>query len=705
MLACAPQAGAQETAAAGAAPEVTPASSASLSVGKAPAGQVYEPAYFDRFAPKTALEMVRDIPGFSLDGGEQRRGLGQGGANALINGRRVSGKNNNVIDALGRIGVENVVRIEILDGASLSIPGLTGQVANIVTAPKGLTGRWEWNPQFRADTRPVLARGEASVSGESGALSYTLGVHAYGGSGASVGPERVTDASGALIDYRDETGSQFDNVPGATGSLTWLGRAGEVLNLNASIEAPRFDHVETSYRTGPGLPDRTRVFDGLSDSVQGELGGDYEFPLAGGSLKLIGLYRQEDGEDWTRLLVGYPDGSPTEGAKYLSTYTSGERIARAEYAFPPAFGGDWQLAGEGAFNYFDISAVNQTLQPDGGFVQDGAADATRIEEKRAEVSLTHTRTLTKGLDLQVALSGEYSELSQSGANGLTREFVRPKGFVSLAWKASPDFDLNARFERKVGQLDFGDFAASNDLSNGIETSGNGELVPEQAWAIELEANRRMGAWGAVKVTLSAADVEDVVDQIPIYLCDGARVPGAADCAPPATLVRSQGVGNIDSAKEIELEIDGTLNFDPIGLKGAKLEFFTSFEESEVRDPLTGEKRRKSNEGINYTFAQFRHDIPNTDWAYGVGFETATSGARFTLTQRVRDTLDPGYSFVFVENKDVMGAKVHLQVLPHGTHENLRREDYGAGRDTPLNYVEYRERTFSNVVRLEVSRSF
>src|SRR5688572_5175081 len=57
--------------------------------------QVYEPAFFARFAPKTAADMVNNIPGFAISGqDDDERGFGQAKQNVLINGRRVSGKSN-----------------------------------------------------------------------------------------------------------------------------------------------------------------------------------------------------------------------------------------------------------------------------------------------------------------------------------------------------------------------------------------------------------------------------------------------------------------------------------------------------------------------------------------------------------------------------------------------------------------------------------
>ncbi|MGB0907715.1 MAG: hypothetical protein ACPGVT_09490, partial [Maricaulaceae bacterium] len=43
----------------------------------------YTPAFFESYAPRTALDMVSRIPGFQINGADNKRGLGQGGANIL----------------------------------------------------------------------------------------------------------------------------------------------------------------------------------------------------------------------------------------------------------------------------------------------------------------------------------------------------------------------------------------------------------------------------------------------------------------------------------------------------------------------------------------------------------------------------------------------------------------------------------------------
>ncbi|HWI76198.1 MAG TPA: TonB-dependent receptor plug domain-containing protein, partial [Sphingomicrobium sp.] len=94
--------------------------------------RVYTPADFARFAPKTAYDMLVQVPGFTIHSADVERGLGQASENVLINGQRIANKSGGAIDQLQRTPAGNVDRIEIVEAASLGISGLTGQVANII---------------------------------------------------------------------------------------------------------------------------------------------------------------------------------------------------------------------------------------------------------------------------------------------------------------------------------------------------------------------------------------------------------------------------------------------------------------------------------------------------------------------------------------------------------------------------------------------
>src|SRR5688500_18717050 len=166
----------------------------------------YSAADFARFAPRTALDMLNQVPGFVIQQADERRGLGQATTNVLINGERYSGKSNDVVTELSRISAANVVRIDIVDGATLHVPGRSGQVANLIVKASGkLSGNWRWRPQVRAKrTHPRLTNGQISLNGSSGRLDYSLSIVNDSFVNGNAGPEVVTNAQGQVIDRRDE---------------------------------------------------------------------------------------------------------------------------------------------------------------------------------------------------------------------------------------------------------------------------------------------------------------------------------------------------------------------------------------------------------------------------------------------------------------------------------------------------------------------
>lgn len=66
----------------------TPSPVGAFTVQAAPLANVrtYTPADFERFAPRTALDMLQQLPSFSIREVSEVRGLGQASENVLING-------------------------------------------------------------------------------------------------------------------------------------------------------------------------------------------------------------------------------------------------------------------------------------------------------------------------------------------------------------------------------------------------------------------------------------------------------------------------------------------------------------------------------------------------------------------------------------------------------------------------------------------
>ena len=155
---------------------------------------VYTPADFARFAPKTAYDMLAQVPSFTIRTPDTtERGLGQATENVLINGQRIANKSGGAVDQLQRTSASSVERIEIVDAASLGIAGLSGQVANVIlnATAKG-TGQFEWDTNFRAHfTEPEFLGGSISYSNKAGPVDYTLSVKNGYGRGGLGGPVKL----------------------------------------------------------------------------------------------------------------------------------------------------------------------------------------------------------------------------------------------------------------------------------------------------------------------------------------------------------------------------------------------------------------------------------------------------------------------------------------------------------------------------------
>jgi outer membrane receptor for ferrienterochelin and colicins len=650
----------------------------------------YTPADFARFSPRSAYDMLTNVPGFSINAGDtERRGLGEATSNVLINGERFTGRTTDIQTELRRISAANVTRIDIVDGSTMNISGLSGQVANVITTSGGVSGNFAWRPQIRARRTPLRALdGEVSINGRLGGVEYSLSLANVSRRNGNAGPEIVTTPAGVLLDRRDEVLFVNEDAPRIAGTIRRNFDDGSILNANAAFALFNLNLGEDSFRSGPGQPDRDRVLRETEREYNYEFGGDYEFGLGGGRLKLIGVRRFEHSPYRQTLTTDFSDGRPREGQRFTQTADETETILRSEYRWRGGVN-DWQVSLEGALNRLDVVNNLFALNPAGTFVPvAGQLAESVVEERRAEAILTYGRPLSPTLTLQAAIGGEYSELIQSGAGGLSRQFVRPKGFVNLAWRPDPNLDVSARLERVVGQLNFFDFVASSNVSAGTANSGNANLVPPQRWNGQVQVRRNLGPWGTVTGRLYGSLITDVVDVIPV---------GATGQSP----------GNLEGTATLYgLQVISTINFDPIGWRGAKLDANLQFQRTSLEDPLTG-LRRPFNEtmtsDINMTL---RHDVPNTDWAWGVTAYRYRQSAGFRLDQRFRFIDTPGSLGAFVEHKDVFGLTVRATVDNLlDTNESFSRAFYNGRRlpdDSNRAFTEDRDRLYGPVFTLSIS---
>lgn len=653
------------------------------------AGTVFEAKFFEQYAPRTALDMLFQVPGFQLDGGDNKRGLGQGGANVLVNGERVTGKAD-IGSQLSRVTAANVTRIEIVDGASLDIPGLSGQVANIITENKGVAGTWSWAPEWRARQAANLGHFHLTISGEKGNLAYAAEVRTESQRNGLFGPETLEDADGTIFEVRDENARFYNELPGVILDLTWKPKPGHTGTLNAEYNQFNRNNSEQSIRsavTDRGENLRTE-FSSAEDEWNASLGLDYEFPLGDGTLKTTGYYRAEHSPLISRFDVFDFSGEQLDGSRFFRTADEGEGIVRSEYSWSGKKDRDWQVAAEGVFNFLDIE--DNFLSFDGtplDEVPPSEPDNTqRVEEIRTEVTGTHNRPLSEKWDMQFSVGAEYSEISQQ--NGDSRDYFRPKGFLLATYKPQEKTNVRFRVAREVGQLNFFDFLALPDLVNGQDRAPNSDLVPQQSWDASVEYDKDFGNGITFKANAYGSLISDIVDRIPIGV-DG------------------DAVGNIDSANQFGIDLNATIKGDNWGYKGTQLDLELELRDSNVDDPLLGFSRRLNRDKRVFWLARFRHDIPNTDWAYGIQANEYTDAPSFRLNTIEDATFDGPFVRTYVEHKDIFGMKVVVTLLNllDGV-ENYERLVFDGRRDqAEFSFREFQQREFDLFLNIEFSGTF
>ncbi|MEO5868207.1 MAG: TonB-dependent receptor [Sphingomonas sp.] len=652
--------------------------------------RVFLPADFARFAPKTAYDMLLQVPGFTIRAADDTRGLGQASENVLINGQRVTDKSSGAAAQLQRVPAGDVARIEIKEAASLGIAGLTGEVADVIlrTDRKGSVN-FSWSPAIRAHfAEPRWLAGSISYSGTAGALDYTLSLENKPSRGAEGGDDyRILSPTGALIERRDQV--QHDSTDDAKLSALFKYGANGPVQANLAVD------YDPYWSRGANIQRRVRAdgndYDWASLShtsgFRYDVNGDVSMPVGGGRLKLIGLRHFEHAPALVDQRAVYDNGAPSDGVRYGYDGKTTETVGRLEYHWK---GGpnDWTISLERADNRFQQVSTLARLQPDGTYADIPYPQGSgTVAETRYESIAALSRPLSPNLDLQLAGGAEYSELGERGIGTKPRSFFRPKGSASLAWRPGPGWEASLKVERRVGQISFSDFLANQDITNNRANDANPNLVPPQSWEATGEIGRTFGRWGKTRLKVYHYRIEDIVDHIPVGI-DG------------------DAVGNLPRATRTGIESVSTIQFDPIGWHGAKLDADLGIERSRVRDPLTGLPRPISNTHDRWAQLTLRHDVPGTQFAWGGGLSFDHYGLSYYLDE-VNQGWEGPYTSAFVEFKNVAGLKVNFEVFNlNNGHVRYNRTVYtGRRNDTPIAFIERQHQFVGPIFTLKVSGSF
>ena len=641
---------------------------------------VFEPAFFADARPDTALDMISRLPGFAFESGDSgTRGLAGTAGNVLIDGARPSTKSDSLDQILRRISAAGVARVELIRGGA---PGIDMQgrsvVANVVLIRTVTTERViEANTYLYPDgyLGPVLSarysrrEGDDQIEGSISGFSDRT-------DGTGDGFRRRYDAGGTLIQDADlvlwdrirnlrATGAVQRRVGGGllrvNGLLGWFG------NENSQ---------DLLIRSGAGVDSFN---DEEADNVNSELGVNWSRDLGPRTgLELTGLQRYST-EEYTGVSESSGDSST-----FTADATSGESIGRAILRFRPNDRWSFETGGEAAYNFLDSA----TAYSENGVPIPLPSSSVKVEELRGEVFGQATWRPDPTLTIEGGLRLEVSEISQSGDSDLTKSFVYPKPRIQATWTPWAGHQFRFRAEREVGQLDFGDFIASADIDIGQVEGGNPDLEPQKQTVIEAIYERRFWGEGVFDATYQYAEVEDVVDVIPLT--------GGFD-----------GVGNIGDGTASFFQLRLTLPTDRLGIPNGRLQTRGSWSSTSVLDPVTGEERRfQGNQAFGCGIG-FNQDLAGGRWSWGFNHGCNVDKGRGYRVREVRAFYAEPEVSAFVQWKPERDLTIKVDLGNASDREQgYDREIYTGPRDTaPLAFREVRRTHMSPWLFVQIRKTF
>lgn len=609
---------------------------------------IYDTTYFEQFNPVTLADMIRNIPGgtsiLSGGGGGQgnnnSRGFGSSDTQVLIDGRRMSGKANNMTTNLTRIQAVQVERIELIRGNAEGLDIRNdGTIYNVILREGGSnsSSRFLDVGATAINGMSVEPKMLLSYNANRGVLTSSLSYQYDTNPRLTKIDEDVLEPDRTPREFRALATERLRASHIFTGTFGYEFQSGTSLHLNAlfSDNKNAQDRLEDQYLIGPGdtlIPSAVETGDIRFDNQKFEIGGDLDFAIGSiGRLKTLFVINRTDNDDEI-IQDEIANGVTTRLFSSIAHYDEGETILRSTMTsnFGPH---TWEYGAEGAFNTLDKS-----------FAFDGdPLENAIVEEDRYDLFVTYSTLLSDKLSLQSALTEELSTIYQNregATNERSFQFLKPR--LELRYDQTASHQFRVLIERTVSQLNLNDFVASRNVDDDTINFGNPNLEPESTWAYSLGYERRFADdGGSLELEVLYEDISDHIDKILIGTDDS-------------------GIGNIGSARKWNFNADITTRFGFIGLPSAVLTVSYTYEDSETTDPFTGEKRRIKNSTPHYVRVNYRHDVENTNFAYGINAHRRTYRERQDVSLYELTKFKTHLGYIFAEYNFTQNMKMRFQ---------------------------------------------
>lgn len=639
---------------------------------------VFQPDFFASYRPNTALDMVSRIPGFSVDDGDGARGFEGTVGNVLINGARPASKNDTGSSVLGRTVAHQVERIELIRGGApgIDMQGYAMVVNVILKANAASTEHILTHNSWLADGGHNLFGGSYQLTHRKGDYTWGLVLSDSISSSDSIGegPYTRIAADGTILRDEDYVTDSYGGGYGIRGNFS-----GPVLGGKLDLTA-RYGISDWHNESSSSSATIRRETLSESDGTNGEIGMTYSRPLTAklkSETRLIHQFEDFEAIDRSNVTA---DGVASPEQLFTANGDSSETILRSLVRYPYSSSLDFEFGGEVAYNMLQ---TDQSYSVGGTDIPLPSA-SIKVEELRGELFGKSTWRISPKLTLETGLRLENSTISQSGDVDHEESFFFAKPRAQLTWNPRENTQLRMRFERTVGQLDFGDFAASAEFSSDMVMGGNINLSPEQRWVSEVTFEQRFMKEGIISIGYRHDEIGDVIDVIPL---EGGL----------------SAIGNIGDGTLDQLKINFTIPTDRILIKGGKLSFENAWNHTEVTDPTTGRTRPISNIRPTQPVISFEQNIQSLNLNWGVDYITVM-GQRSYQPDQESGWDGRSYLQLWAEYKPTPTLSIRGQLNVWESFYWTR--DVYADRDTrEIAYHEIRDVSPRTVFQLRLRKSF
>ena len=662
---------------------------------------VYDAAFFAQFAPRSALDIARRVPGFALDlanndNGQDIRGFAGVAGNVVINGARPSSKAESLETLLQRIPAQRVLRVEVgpgdLYGADYSSKS---QVLNIImSAEGGLDGTVTASAR-RLYTGKIVPDGSVSALFRKGASSINLSA----GFANVLNHEEGTDTqtipdTGEVIEFRRKFNSYHDFNPYLAGSWSLERADDKAIRINARWSPGQFDLFQRNHVVPGTGPERDDDLVQDFDNPVFELGGDVTRPLGGGAIKLVGLATRRKRDYLERYRFRSLGGEEVLGGfEQLQDAKRNETILRLGWTRADLAGVSFEAGIEGALNTLDHQVAFFEVLPGGETERvDLPLDDATVEEKRAEGFVRAGKQLSPAFRLDAGLNYEWSDLKVRGDTEADRTLKFWKPSLTLDWKGNAGLHGQLSIRRTVSQLDFYDFISVAELSADRVNAGNADLQPQRAWEFRGTIEKPILGDGLIKIDAGYDLISMLQDRILIFDEENDRFFDAP--------------GNLGTGKRAFLAGTVDAPLTRFGLKGARLKFTGQVQRTRVADPISGEKRNFSDFFPDWNWeVDYRHDLG--DFSYGFVVSDRDRFTFFRTDEYDTNWNDGPFATAFVEYRPDARTAVTLDLdnalNTPGVRNRLLFRPNRAEPDTIIN--EFRERNRHVKIGLTIKRAF